>query len=87
MARPEGLEPPTLCLEGRRSIQLSYGRVVPNFSQLNPLGYDGLVFVRQLGGDYIGGCDLRALHSPGREKTNEANHSEDGGEDSEWFWT
>jgi hypothetical protein len=27
MARPEGIEPPTLCLEGRCSIQLSYGRV------------------------------------------------------------
>jgi hypothetical protein len=27
VARPEGLEPPTLCFEGRYSIQLSYGRV------------------------------------------------------------
>ena len=27
MARPEGFEPPTLCLEGRCSIRLSYGRV------------------------------------------------------------
>ena len=26
MARPAGLEPTTLCLEGRCSIQLSYGR-------------------------------------------------------------
>ena len=28
VARPGRLELPTLCLEGRRSIQLSYGRVV-----------------------------------------------------------
>ena len=27
MARPGRLELPTLCLEGRRSIQLSYGRI------------------------------------------------------------
>ena len=26
VARPEGIEPPTTCLEGRCSIQLSYGR-------------------------------------------------------------
>ena len=28
VARPGRLELPTLCLEGRRSIQLSYGRVI-----------------------------------------------------------
>ena len=30
LARPEGIEPPTLCLEGRCSIRLSYGRVSIN---------------------------------------------------------
>jgi hypothetical protein len=30
VARPGRLELPTLCLEGRRSIQLSYGRIVTN---------------------------------------------------------
>ena len=30
MARPERLELPTLCFEGRCSIQLSYGRVTSN---------------------------------------------------------
>jgi hypothetical protein len=31
VARPARLELATLCLEGRRSIQLSYGRVVFSF--------------------------------------------------------
>jgi len=39
MARPEGFEPPTLCLEGRRSFQLSYGRSLPNFSHYRHLRY------------------------------------------------
>jgi hypothetical protein len=30
MARPARLELATLCLEGRRSIQLSYGRILGN---------------------------------------------------------
>src|SRR5882724_369212 len=33
VARPGRLELPTLCLEGRCSIQLSYGRSLPNLSQ------------------------------------------------------
>jgi hypothetical protein len=39
MARPGRFELPTLCLEGRRSIQLSYGRSLPNFSYYNHLRY------------------------------------------------
>ena len=42
MARPEGFEPPTLCLEGRCSIRLSYGRYLPNFSYYNRLCYSPL---------------------------------------------
>jgi hypothetical protein len=44
MARPEGLEPPTLCLEGRRSIHLSYGRYVLNFSYYKQFRYFLLFF-------------------------------------------
>ena len=33
MARPGRLELPTLCLEGRRSIQLSYGRTMNSDSK------------------------------------------------------
>ena len=44
MARPEGFEPPTLCLEGRRSIRLSYGRYLLNFSQYRRLRYFLLPF-------------------------------------------
>ena len=38
MARPEGFEPPTLCLEGRRSIRLSYGRTEANLFHFLRLG-------------------------------------------------
>ncbi len=34
MARPEGLEPPTLWFEARYSIQLSYGRVIVDYQFL-----------------------------------------------------
>jgi hypothetical protein len=42
MARPEGFEPPTLCLEGRRSFQLSYGRVSADSKTFPPRGHSVL---------------------------------------------
>jgi hypothetical protein len=45
MARPARLELATLCLEGRRSIQLSYGRSPLNFSYNKLLGYNLRYFV------------------------------------------
>src|ERR1700732_998845 len=39
LARPEGFEPPTLCLEGRRSFQLSYGRVSADSKTFPPRGH------------------------------------------------
>ena len=37
VARPEGFEPPTLCLEGRRSFQLSYGRTATYHNRITAL--------------------------------------------------
>jgi hypothetical protein len=42
MVGPEGLEPPTLCFEGRCSIQLSYGPVEKFITR-----HDRCVFVAQ----------------------------------------
>ncbi len=43
VARPEGIEPPTLCLEGRRSIRLSYGRAGCNDSKSFIAGNDTIL--------------------------------------------
>ena len=39
MARPARFELATLCLEGRRSIQLSYGRISIDFKTFAPSGH------------------------------------------------
>jgi hypothetical protein len=39
VARPVGLEPTTSCLEGRRSIQLSYGRTVQSILPSSTYSY------------------------------------------------
>jgi hypothetical protein len=48
MALPAGLELATLCLEGRRSIQLSYGRIAESdskaFADRNDTVLDSLTF-------------------------------------------
>jgi hypothetical protein len=51
MARPEGFEPPTLCFEGRCSIQLSYGRAANVFYR----------FQRVSGGTFVRGYPLLAV--------------------------
>ena len=38
LVRPEGLEPPTYCFEGSRSIQLSYGRTTRRIAQTGNRG-------------------------------------------------
>ena len=45
MARPEGLEPPTLCFEGRYSIQLSYGRTSVSLPKITLTDYYAAVLL------------------------------------------
>ena len=52
MARPARFERATLCLEGRCSIQLSYGRSLPNLSQLTHLRYNLLAYLAYLRGRF-----------------------------------
>src|SRR5579864_5034661 len=66
MARPEGFEPPTLCLEGRRSFQLSYGRVrhldSKSFEPSAEIVLGALTFCTK-GGRAPASCAVRRLDS------------------------
>ena len=42
MVRPTGLEPVTLGLEGRCSIQMSYGRIILHFKDYIPTWGEGI---------------------------------------------
>ena len=63
MARPGRLELPTLCLEGRRSIQLSYGRTSRVDSKSFIAGDDTILQAVSLcaKGQTLNPTELRAL--------------------------
>ena len=63
MARPGRLELPTLCLEGRRSIQLSYGRNRID-SKTFALRRHSLLDVDPLRGEQTLTSDTRGAYSP-----------------------
>src|SRR5271154_5468813 len=64
MARPAGIEPTTTCLEGRCSIQLSYGRSQRNIS-------DGLATAQVWSSEKVSDLALAMLHQDGKNNKNE----------------
>jgi hypothetical protein len=58
MVGPEGLEPPTLCFEGRCSIQLSYGPVEKFITTRDSCVFVAQAFVPIEGGRPIKVIDL-----------------------------